>query len=491
MDDINTQNQYMDYQPEERPGWWSRTMSGLKSGATMYAAGTALSKVPKMGWAGNALKSFGKFDVQTAPIYSTTDPLADKLRNESTPTTTKGHAKKWLRNTGTEAGISAGLWGVGKGVALAGAATANPLVAGAGTALMGLGSMGMAYSWLSPTISTAIDVWLNKRNKAAQQQQMKPLVNPTGQPKMASYLKGNTTMNYVELVQMIKSAGANAAAQDFMDRFDTQYQQGVDKANRFERPFIQQMKPVIQAQVEPPVEVARQIGVRDQILGGGAAGLGAAGLTYAGLGAIPALKKRKLLRALAAVAGGTGVGILAGNGIGRGSFNSTMHSYVNAAQNSNQKLLDTMRGNVKKAAYTPVPQQAQQQTDQNPKITAGRVIGSGLAGAGIGLATAGVGSIGGSIVGGLATGIPAGQRMKKYVPVAYGGKSNYALNNLSARVNRGTRLNNTIQRAAFRGANRGQAIGALASIPVAAIAGHAYGKHLRNKWQQQDAQQAG
>ena len=40
----------------------------------------------------------------------------------------------------------------------------------------------------------------------------------------------------------------------------------------------------------------------------GAAGLAGAGLTYAGLGAIPALRKRKALRALAALGGGAGLG---------------------------------------------------------------------------------------------------------------------------------------------------------------------------------------
>jgi hypothetical protein len=516
MDDINTQNQYMDYQPEERPGWWSRTMSGLKSGATMYTAGTALSKVPKMGWAGNLLKSFGKFDVQTAPIYSTTDPLADKLRNESTPTTTKGHAKKWLRNTGTEAGISAGLWGVGKGVALAGAATANPLVAGAGTALMGLGSMGMAYSWLSPTISTAIDVWLNRRNKAAQQQTTP--IYPNGQPKMASYLKGNTTMNYVELVQMVKSAGAGAAEQDFRNKYETSYQkamEGQGRVAKWEADHI--WKPYVDARVNPLIADAKAMAERDQLIGGGAAGLAGAGLTYGGLGLIPGLKKRKLLRALAAVAGGVGAGVLAGNAVGRGSFNSRINSYSDpvareaaygrVSDRVNKSIGDIAKAegyqgavpklkygsglrNIKKAAYTPVPQQQQPQENQNPKITAGRVAQVGLGGAGLGLATAGAGYLGGAAIGGGVNGIIAGQRLKKYMP-GYGAKANFASNNLGAMSRRTERIANTMRYAGARGGVRGATIGALASIPVAAFVGNAYGKHLRNKWQQQDAQQAG
>lgn len=65
-------------------------------------------------------------------------------------------------------------------------------------------------------------------------------------------------------------------------------------------------------------------------LAAGGAGLGAAGLTYAGLGMIPALKKRRMARLLAGLAVGIPTGAVAGHYTGKALFNR----HLNNARNS-------------------------------------------------------------------------------------------------------------------------------------------------------------
>ena len=65
-------------------------------------------------------------------------------------------------------------------------------------------------------------------------------------------------------------------------------------------------------------------------LAAGVAGLGAAGLTYAGLGMIPALKKKRMARLLAGLAVGIPTGAVAGHYTGKALFNN----HLNNARNS-------------------------------------------------------------------------------------------------------------------------------------------------------------
>lgn len=65
-------------------------------------------------------------------------------------------------------------------------------------------------------------------------------------------------------------------------------------------------------------------------LAAGGAGLGAAGLTYAGLGMIPALKKKRLARILASLAVGVPAGAVAGHYTGKAVFNNQLEKIRNS-----------------------------------------------------------------------------------------------------------------------------------------------------------------
>ena len=137
-------------------------------------------------------------------------------------------------------------------------------------------------------------------------------------------------MNYVELMQMLKTAGAGAAEQDFRNQYEAAYQkamEGKGKLDRWAGDTV--VKPYVDARLNPLVADAKTMAQRDQLIGGGVAGLAGAGLSYGGLGLIPGLKKRKLLRALAAVAGGAGAGLFIGNNVGKASFGNRLTNSIN------------------------------------------------------------------------------------------------------------------------------------------------------------------
>lgn len=70
---------------------------------------------------------------------------------------------------------------------------------------------------------------------------------------------------------------------------------------------------------------------------GGAAGLGTAGLTYAGLGLIPSAKRNRLIRMLAGLAVGVPAGAVAGHFYGR-------HNFENLAKENEKKLAEETGG---------------------------------------------------------------------------------------------------------------------------------------------------
>ena len=161
---------------------WLQDFSGdFVTGAALDYAGQGVSKIPRMGWLGNLMSSWGKFD----KIYAAPDATLNAMNNaygaanKPAPRTLGGHADKWVKNTGTEVAVGTGMMALGTLLSAiphpAGAVTGRVRtgLSKAGPAVTSAGKLVRNYAWLNSSFGTAADVLGNKlqdRADARQQQ---------------------------------------------------------------------------------------------------------------------------------------------------------------------------------------------------------------------------------------------------------------------------------------------------------------------------------
>ena len=151
-------------------------------------------------------------------------------------------------------------------------------------------------------------------------------------------------MNYIQLQQMRKQAakhaapffnyGAGAAANDMYQRLHTDVDVAEAAGNNYDKAIADNGKMsedqllynmhkrrgragTVMHNIETQLGKYKDQALLPTLLAGGSAAAAGGGLTYAGLGLIPAIRKRKLLRALTSVLAGAGAGALAGHYMGK------------------------------------------------------------------------------------------------------------------------------------------------------------------------------
>lgn len=132
-------------------------------------------------------------------------------------------------------------------------------------------------------------------------------------------------MNYNTIYKaaMFKVAGGSAEADKIRSQIDNQITEATEKSmlpGFLKKPQERHTRELTDFIVSPLVNDAESYANRTGLIGGGAIGAGVGGATYAGLGLIPALKKKKLVRAMIALLTGGAAGLYAGNRIGSGAF---------------------------------------------------------------------------------------------------------------------------------------------------------------------------
>jgi hypothetical protein len=165
---------------QDSPYWkWVQDFgSDFAQNTAIRYAGKGLKMVPGGKWLGNIADAWGRFGQLYAAPNATLHSIerAKGWDTEATPQTWGGHAKKWLRNAGTEAAIGMGMQGAGLLVS----AIPTPWTVAGGRLLSGAGKMVTGYSAANATFGTAADMLGNHiqrkmDEKAAQQQRIQDM----------------------------------------------------------------------------------------------------------------------------------------------------------------------------------------------------------------------------------------------------------------------------------------------------------------------------